>query len=84
MTKDWDDTNVIAADAKLGYQIPRLWFPQAHPGQARGPGEEWEPASAGVSMPQSRARPFGGANRPIGSDVVVQEYQWMQAFRAYR
>lgn len=74
----------IAADAKLGYQVPRLWFPHARPGQAGAHTEERAPASAGVSMPEPRPRPSGGADLPIGSDAVVQEYQQMQAFRAYR
>lgn len=84
MRDSLDQTDVIAADAKLGYQIPRLWFPHARPGQAGSHTEDRMPASAGVSMPPPRPRPTGGADRPIGSDAVVQEYQQMQAFRAYR
>ncbi|CAM9253636.1 unnamed protein product, partial [Hapterophycus canaliculatus] len=78
----WDrDNDGVASDAKLGYQVPRLWFPHAKPGQARV--DEWAPTSAGVSMPEPRPRASGGADLPIGSDAVVQEYQQMQAFRAY-
>ncbi|CAN0140846.1 unnamed protein product, partial [Scytosiphon promiscuus] len=73
----------IAVDAKLGYQVPRLWFPHARPGQAGAHIEERAPASAGVSMPEPRPKASGGADLPIGSDAVVQEYQQMQAFRAY-
>lgn len=35
-------------------------------------------------MPAPRPRASGGADLPIGSDAVVQEYQQMQTFRAYR
>lgn len=79
-----NDNDGIAADAKLGYQVPRLWFPHAKPGQAGVHTEERAPASAGVSMPEPRSRASGGADLPIGTDAVVQEYQQMQAFRAYR
>lgn len=78
------DNDGIAADAKLGYQIPRLWFPHPKPGQAGVHLEELAPASAGVAMPEPRPRASGGADLPIGSDGVVQEYQQMQAYQAYR
>lgn len=78
------DNDGIAADAKLGYQSPRLWFPHPKPGQAGAHLEERAPASAGVAMPEPRPRASGGADLPIGSDGVVQEYQQMQAYRAYR
>lgn len=78
------DNDGIAADAKLGYQVPRLWFPHSKPGQAGVHLEERAPATAGVAMPEPRPRASGGADLPIGSDGVVQEYQQMQAFRAYR
>lgn len=80
----WDETNVIATDTSIGYQVPRLWFPHAHPGGSGRRSDDGTAVSAGVSMPQPRARPSGGADRPIGSDAVVEEYQQMQAFRAYR
>lgn len=78
------DNDGIAVDAKLGYQIPRLWFPHSKPGQAGVHLEEQAPASAGVAMPEPRPQVFGGGDLPIASDGVVQEYQQMQAFRAYR
>ncbi|CAN0385161.1 unnamed protein product, partial [Ectocarpus sp. 12 AP-2014] len=77
------DNNAFAVDAKLGYQVPRLWFPHAKPGQAGDHLEGRAPASAGVSMPGPRPRASGGADQPIGSDAVVQEYQQMQTFRTY-
>lgn len=84
MGNDWDRNNVIAADTNLGYQIPRLWFPHAQPGQGGGGWAEGAPISAGVSMPEPRAHVSQGVDRQIGSDAVVQEYNQMQAFRAYR
>ena len=84
MGNDWDKNNVIAADTNLGYQIPRLWFPHAQPGQGGGGWAEGAPISAGVSMPEPRAHVSQGVDRQIGSDAVVQEYNQMQAFRAYR
>lgn len=84
MSNDWDKSNVIATDTNLGYQIPRLWFPHAQPGQGGTSWGEGAPISAGVSMPEPRSRVSAGVDRQIGSDAVVQEYQQMQAFRAYR
>lgn len=84
MTNDWDKSNVISTDTNLGYQIPRLWFPHAQPGQG---GVSWGKRahiSAGVSMPEPRSRVSGVVDRQIGSDAIVQEYQQMQAFRSYR
>lgn len=78
------DNDGIAADGKLGFQVPRLWFPHEKPGQAGALSEERAPASAGVAMPAPRPRASGGADLPIGSDAVVHEYLQMQAFRAYR
>ncbi|CAN0094992.1 unnamed protein product, partial [Laminaria digitata] len=84
MSNDWDKSNVIATDTSLGYQIPRLWFPHAQPGQGGSGWGEGAPASAGVSMPEPRSQAAGGGvDRQIGSDAVVREYQQMQAFRAY-
>eukprot|EP00903_Cladosiphon_okamuranus_P016531 g15251.t1 len=83
-TTSWGrDIDGIALDSKLGYQIPRLWFPHPKPGQAGAHLEERAPASAGVAMPEPRPRASGGADLPIGSDGVVQEYHQMQAYRAY-
>ena len=50
---DWDETDVIAADRKLGYQIPRLWFAHEHPGGiGEGRPEQWASAHEGaVSAP---------------------------------
>lgn len=84
MNDNGDRTDVIAADNRLGYQVPRLWFPQAHPRQPGVHEDQLELASKGVSMPPPRLRPSDSADRPVGSDTVVQEYQQMQAFQVYR
>lgn len=48
---DWDETDVIAADKKLGYQIPRLWFAHDHPGGVGGGRpEQWAAAHEGAVL----------------------------------
>lgn len=84
MGVDFATSNAALMDAKLGYRIPRLWFPQAQPGCTGEESPERWSAAGDVAMPRPRNRPSSGAYRPVGSDAVVQEYQQMQAFRAYR
>lgn len=84
MGDDFATTNAAMMDAKLGYRIPRLWFPQAQPGYTGIDSPERWSGSGDVAMPRPRTQPSSGTYRPIGSDAVVQEYQQMQAFRAYR
>ena len=60
-------------DRRLGYQVPRMWYPHARP----------ETNSRQLSQPPPRADPLERAQRPHTSDLVRDEYYTQSAYASY-
>ena len=60
-------------DRRLGYQVPRMWYPHARP----------ETNSRQLSQPPPRADPLERAQRPHTSDLVRDEYYTQRAYSRY-
>jgi hypothetical protein len=67
-----NSSNVYEVDRRLGYQVPRVWFPHPHLQTSSGPLD--------VNV---RPNPTEKAKRPHTSGLVVSEYFRIEASRRY-
>ena len=68
-----DPKDFFEVDRRLGYQVPRMWYPHARP----------ETNSRQLSQPPPRADPLERAQRPHTSDLVRDEYYTQSAYASY-
>ena len=68
-----DPTNVLDVDRRLGYQVPRMWFPQSRPFTA----------ASQVAEPEERPNVVQRVARPHTSDLVRDEFHNTMAYQAY-
>jgi len=66
-------TNVFEVDRRLGYQIPRMWFPNARP----------RSAAPKLDAPVERPSPLARALRPHTSSLVRNEYYKLESHSRY-
>ena len=68
-----DPKDVYEVDRRLGYQVPRMWFPSNMP----------ETNAQQLSPPPARPSPLNRAQRPHTSDLVRDEYYTQRAYSRY-
>ena len=66
-------TDLADVDRRLGYSIPKVWFPHARP----------RSAAAQLDAPASRPSALARAQRPLSSEVVKDEYFRFEAHGKY-